>query len=97
MEERIAVSKITGRRFKAVPNVKQILERRMSCDGCAFFNDYKKTNCNPRDVEHDYGDEGALSCGDWRKPLDQQIIWMEIDENGNYINNGREVEIPQER
>ena len=96
MEERIVVSKITGSRFKAVPNATQVLLRSNSCDGCAFFKD-RKTNCNPRDVEHDYGDEGALSCGDWRKPLDQQIIWVEIDENGSHINNGREVEVPQER
>ena len=95
MEERIVVSEITGRRFKAVPNATQVLLRGNSCDGCAFFKG-RKANCVPSNVEREYGDESALRCGGCKEPVDQQIIWMDIDENGNHIDNSGEVEVPQE-
>ena len=87
MREVIIASPVTGQRFKAVPNIKQILEAKNSCLGCAFIGAaIKNTSTTCSDIKDKLRlkeDPNFIGCGDRdARPMERQIIWVEVDENG---------------
>ena len=87
MEEIVITSPVTGQRFKAVSNIKQILEGKNSCLGCVFIgSDKRSVSITCSDVRNSLRikeDPNFVGCGDIdTRPVSRQIIWVEADENG---------------
>lgn len=84
MKDRMIISETTGQRFKAVPNIQQILENRNSCLGCAFnpTNERSAPECTSLMRKHKFEREGQnTACYDYNAIPELQIIWVEVTDD----------------
>lgn len=84
MKERIIISETTGQRFKAVPNVLQILENKNSCLGCSFnpTNGRIAPECTSLMRKHKFEQQGQnTGCHDRYAIPELQIIWVEMTDD----------------
>ena len=90
----------TGLILKTVHNMDQILSGKVSCEGCYFraitgnpdgcgASDRKRCGFKFADPGH------TCLCGDCDSRPDRQFIFVEVDRDGNIIDNSREVPVPE--
>ena len=79
MEELIITSQTTGKKYRAIPNIEQILSGKNSCLGCAFNTDSTRVSTTCLQVTRAMGvpDRHMRDCYGAEMDPSKQIIWVE--------------------
>ena len=82
MEERVVTSQTTGKKYRAIPNMEQVLSGRNSCFGCVFNRTGTRLSSECTEYLTSLGipPSSATQCGYVGLSAEDQIIWVEVED-----------------